>query len=55
MTRISNFIPKVYEIINVHTLKSPENQTLNTKGHLLRVRRQISLIYFFSLAPQNYT
>lgn len=46
MTRISNFILKVYEIINVHTLKGPEKQTLKTKGHLLTVRRQISITYF---------
>lgn len=30
MARIYNFLPKVYEIINVCTLKSLENQTLKT-------------------------
>lgn len=53
MSRISNFLLKVYEIINVCTFKSLEKQTLKTKDHFLRGRIQVPLIYFSVSGPKN--
>lgn len=54
VTRISTFIPKVYEIINVHTLKSLEYQTPKTKVIYWEAGDRFLWFRFLS-SPQNYT